>query len=76
MHCFLCLFHISWLDKVFSGCFRQTFLIWEKKKWSLVALDRWSSYTVTILWKFAWRTQDWLSYRGGCLDRFDCNALS
>ena len=23
MHCFLCLFHISLLDEVFSGCFRQ-----------------------------------------------------
>ena len=32
MHCSLCLFHISWLGKVFSGCFRQTFLIWETKK--------------------------------------------
>ena len=25
MHCSLCLFHISSLDKVFSGCFRQAF---------------------------------------------------
>ena len=43
MHCF---FRISLLDKVF--------FIWETKKWSLVTLDRMSSYTVTIVWEFAW----------------------
>ena len=31
MHCFLLLFCISLLDKVFSGCFRRTF-IWKTKK--------------------------------------------
>ena len=55
--------------------------IWEtKKKWSLFALDRWSSYTVTIVWEFAWVgsllvvLDEWLSYRGGCINRFDCNS--
>ena len=32
MHCSICLFCISSLDKVFSGCFRQVFFIWETKK--------------------------------------------
>ena len=30
------------------------FLFWRRKKWSLVALDRWLSYTVTIVREFAW----------------------
>ena len=48
------------------------------KKWSLVALDRWSSYTVTIVWEFARADpvlavlDEWSSYRGGRLNRFDC----
>ena len=32
MHCSLCLFRISWLDKVFSGCFRQAFFHLGDKK--------------------------------------------
>ena len=32
MHCFLCLFCISLLDKVFSGSFRQAFFIWKTKR--------------------------------------------
>ena len=54
------------------------FFIWEtRKKWSLVALDWWLSYTVMIVWKFAWVgsalviLDKWLSYRGGRLSRFD-----
>ena len=45
-------------------------------------LDRGSSYTVTIVWEFAWPgsalvvLDKWPFYRGGCLNRFDCNALS
>ena len=48
------------------------------KKWLLVALDRWSSYTVTIVWEFAWADSplvvldEWSSYRSGRLNRFDC----
>ena len=34
------------LDRLFS--------CWRQKKWSLITLDRWSSYTVTIVWEFAW----------------------
>ena len=41
-------------------------------------LGRWSSYTVTIVWEFAWADSasvvfdKWSSYRGGRLNRFDC----
>ena len=44
----------------------------------MVTFDRWSSYTVMILWEFAWADSalvvldEWPSYRGGCLNRFDC----
>ena len=57
------------------------FFIWETKKWSLVALDTWSSYTVMIVWEFAWADSasvvldEWPSYRGGRLNRFDCICL-
>ena len=63
--------------KFFSG-----FLDRLLKEWLLVALDRWSSYTITIVWEFAWvdsalvALAKWSSYRGGRLNRFDCNALS
>ena len=55
MHCFLCLFYISLLNKVFSGCFREAFFnLRDKKKWLLVVLDMWLSYTVTIAWEFVY----------------------
>ena len=53
-----------------------------QKKWSLVTLDRWLSYTVTIVREFAWAyselvvLDDSSSYKGGRLNRFDCNALT
>ena len=53
-----------------------------QKKWSLVALDRWPSYTVTMVRGFvrvdsAFVVLDKGSfYGGGHLNRFDCNALS
>ena len=53
-----------------------------QKKWSLVALDRWLSYTVTIVREFAWADSELVFlddssfYRGGRLNRFDCNALT
>ena len=56
----------------------RIFFIWETKKWYLVALDRWLSYTVMIIWEFAWADSvlvildKWLSDRGGPLNRFDC----
>ena len=48
-----------------------------QKKWSLVVLDRWSSYTVTIVWELAWADSalvaidECSSYRGGRLSRFN-----
>ena len=69
-------------DKVFSGCFRQVFSFGRQKKWLLVVLDTWTSYTVTIAWEFAWADSalavldEWSSYRGGHLNRFDFNGLS
>ena len=47
-HFFAGLSFVVVLDRFFFS-FRET-----KKKWSLVALDRWPSYTVTIVWEFAW----------------------
>ena len=47
------------------------FFIWGTKKWFLVALDRWSSYTVTLVWELALAdsalvvSDEWSSYRGG-----------
>ena len=49
----------------------------EQKKWSLVILDRWSFCKVMLIWELAWADSglvvldEWLSYRGGCLSRFD-----
>ena len=57
------------------------FFFGRQKNWSLVTLDRWSSYTVTNAWEFAWAgsafvvLDKWSSYRGGCLNRFDCSNL-
>ena len=51
-----------------------------QKKWLLVALDRWSSYTVTIVWGLALADSalvildEWLSYRGGRIGRYDCKS--
>ena len=72
---------LRWI-KFCSGCFRRGFFSFGgQKKWSLVALDRWSSYTVTIVWELAWADSalvvldKWLSCRGGRLSKFDCNSL-
>ena len=84
MHCFLCLFRISFLDKGYQWLFQMTFFhLGDKKsvRWSGqigVAL----SYTVTIVQEFSWVDSalvvlnEWLSYRGGRLNKFSCNALS
>ena len=46
----LCLF-----PKFCSGCFRQaSFCLGDKKKWSLVAVDRELSNKLIIVWEFAW----------------------
>ena len=42
-------------------------------------LDRWLSYTITLVWEFDWVDsalvflQEWSSYRSGHLKRFDCS---
>ena len=48
---YVCFLFLCWV----KFCFRQAFFhLGDKKRWSLVALDRWSSYTVTTVWEFAW----------------------
>ena len=43
-----------------------------QKKWSLIALKGWSTYTVTTVWEIAWADSvlvvldECSSYRGGC----------
>ena len=55
-----------------------TYSLGEGLQWSLVALDRWSSYTVTIAWEMAWEDSalvvlnQWSLYRGGRFTKFDC----
>ena len=73
----LCLF-LRWV-KFCSDCFRQVFFSFGRQKaWLLVTLDRWLSFAVPIAWEFAWVDSvvvvidEWLSYRGGRLNRFDC----
>ena len=80
MHCSLCLFSISSLGKVLQSLFQTVFSfhLGDKKKWLLVVSDRWQSYTVTVIWEFAWVDSalvvldEWLSYGGGRWNRFDC----
>ena len=74
------LFPIFLLDKGLQWLFQTSFCSFGvQKKWSLVALDRWLSYTVTIVWELVWVDSapvildEWSSYRGGCLYRFDCS---
>ena len=69
---------LHWI-KLCSGCFRQViFNFGDKKKCSLVALSRWSSYAVTTAWELAWMDSalvilgEWSTYRGGRMTRFDC----
>ena len=76
----MCFVSLHWIKFLVVVLDRHVF-IWEKKKWLLVMLDRWSSYTVTIVREIAWADsvlvtkEKWLSYRGDRLNRFDCNAL-
>ena len=78
---YVCFLFLRWV-KFCIGCFIQVFFSFgRQKKWSLVVLDRWSSYTVTIVWEFAWADSllvvldEWSSYRGGCLNRSDSNVI-
>ena len=79
MHCCLvCFSFLCWVK--FCDCFREVLFLFgrQKKKWSLVTLDRWLSYTVTTVWEFAWADSalavlnEWPSYRGGRLHRLGC----
>ena len=54
MHCSLCLFRISLLDSFLVVVLEGYFSSGRQKKRSLVALDRWLYYTVTIVREFAW----------------------
>ena len=57
MHCLLSYvcFPFLHLVKFCSGCFRQaSFCLGDKKKWSLVAVDRELSNKLIIVWEFAW----------------------
>ena len=79
MHCSL-----TYVSHFFAGysfivaVFDRFFLFGRQKKWSLVGLDRWWSYTVMIAWEFACADsalvvlEEWWFYRGGRLNRFDC----
>ena len=69
---FLCLI------KFCRSCFRQVFFIWETKKVVAGCVRQVVSYTVMIVWEFAWVDSalvildKWSSYKGGHLSRFDC----
>ena len=58
--------------------FDRFFSFGGQKKRSLVALGRCLSYTITIVWRFAWADSalvvldEWSSYRDSRLNRFDC----
>ena len=78
LFCLIFVSHFS-LGRVYQWLFQTDFCtLGRQKKWLLVTLDRWLSYTVTIVWEFPWAYSalvvlgKWLSYRGGCLNRFDC----
>ena len=75
------MFDFSFLcwSKVCGGCFRQVFFsLGGQKRWLLATLDRWLSYIRVIVWELGWADSalgvldEWASYRGGCLSRFEC----
>ena len=77
----LCLFPISSLGKLLQWLFQTCFFSFGRQKksghWSLVTLDRWQCYAVTIAWEFTQADSalvildKLLSYVGGLLNRFD-----
>ena len=78
----VCFPFLRWV-KCCSGCFRQVFFSFgRQEKWLLVVLDRCLSYTLTIVWGFAWVDSalvvldEGSSYGGGRLKRFDCISIS
>ena len=48
---YVCFPFLPWVKFCSEG---KVFFIWETKKRVLVALGRWSSYAVAIIWEFAW----------------------
>ena len=72
-----CFAFLRWIK--FFVVLDRLFSFGKQQKQSLVKSDR--SYTVTTVWKFAWAgsalviLDEWLSYRGGSLNRLDCNVL-
>ena len=73
----VCFQFLRWVK--FCWLFQTGFFSFgRQKKWLLVALGRWSSYTVMVVWEFARVDSalvvldEWSSYRGGRLNRFDC----
>ena len=82
MFIFYALLLFSLLDKVLQWLFQTGFFSFGgQKKWLLVALDKWSSYAVTIVWELAWVASALVvldqgsSYRAGRLSRFDCTNI-
>ena len=61
---------LCWI-KFCSCCFRQVFFIWESKKVVAGHFKKQLFDRDLLGW-----TQHWLFYKGGCLNRFHCNALS
>ena len=52
---FYSLLPISPMDKILQWLFQTGFFPFGgQKKWLLVTLGRWLSYTVTIVWELAW----------------------
>ena len=51
---YVCFLFLHWVKFVVVVLNRFFFFIVRQKRWSLVALNRWLSYKVTIVWKFAW----------------------
>ena len=73
VHCFQ---FLCWI-KFCSGYFRH---FEGQKEVVAITLDRRLTYTVVIVWELAWVDSTlvildkWLSYRCGCLNKFDCNT--
>ena len=76
----LCFRFLRWIEFL-QWLFQTGFFHWSggQKKWLLVALYRWLSYAVTILWELTWAgsamvvLDKWSFYIGGQISGFGCN---
>ena len=76
----LCFRFPRWIEFL-QWLFQTGFFHWseKQKKWLLVALYRWLSYAVTILWELTWAgsamvvLDKWSFYIGGQISGFGCN---